>query len=74
MIDASKAEKHILDDEKEARTYFDQLWAEAMAIYRNMEDKGSLLRFTKEMQQDIDEYRKQFMFRKIPWQERFRDG
>ncbi len=61
MIDASKAEKHILDDEKEARAYFDQLWAEAMAIYRNMEDKGSLLKFTKEMQQDIDEYRKQFM-------------
>lgn len=32
-IDSSKAEKHILDDEKEARAYFDQLWAEAMEIY-----------------------------------------
>ena len=32
-IDSSKAEKHILDDEKEARSYFDQLWAEVMEIY-----------------------------------------
>ena len=61
MIDASKAEKHILDDEEEARAYFNQLWAEAMIIYHNEENKGNLLKFTKEMQKEIDEYRKQFM-------------
>lgn len=59
-IDSSKAEKHILDDEKEARAYFDQLWAEAMVIYWTTENKNSLLRFSKEMEQEINEYRKQF--------------
>lgn len=34
--------------EKEARTYFDQLWAEAMEIYWSVEDKNSLLRFSKD--------------------------
>lgn len=38
-IDNSKAEKHILDDEEEARAYFDQLWAEAMVIYWSTENK-----------------------------------
>lgn len=59
-IDSSKAEKHILDDEKEARAYFDQLWAEAMEIYWSTENKSSLLKFSKEMEQKISEYRKQF--------------
>ena len=59
-IDSSKAEKHILDDEKEARSYFDQLWAEAMEIYWSTENKSSLLKFSKEMEQEISEYRKQF--------------
>lgn len=59
-IDSSKAEKHILDDEAEARIYFDQLWAEAMVIYKSAENKNSLLKFSKEMEQQIDEYRKQF--------------
>lgn len=59
-IDSSKAEKHILDDEKEARVYFGQLWAEAMEIYWSTENKNSLLKFSKEMEQEISEYRKQF--------------
>lgn len=46
-IDSSKAEKHILDDEKEARAYFEQLWAEAMEIYWSTENKNSLLKFSK---------------------------
>ena len=58
--DSSKAEKHILDDEKEARSYFDQLWAEVMEIYWSTENKSSLLKFSKEMEQEISEYRKQF--------------
>lgn len=59
-IDSSKAEKHILDDEEEARAYFDQLWAEAMVIYWSTENKNSLLKFSKEMEKEIEEYRKQF--------------
>lgn len=60
-IDDSRAERHILDDEQEAREYFDQLWAEAMEIYRSAENKSSLLRFSKEFQNQLEEYRKQFM-------------
>ena len=40
--------------------YFDQLWAEAMEIYWSTENKSSLLKFSKEMEQKISEYRKQF--------------
>ncbi len=32
-----------------------------MIIYHSEENKGNLLKFTKEMQKEIDEYRKQFM-------------
>lgn len=35
MVDQSKAEKHILEDETESRAYIDQMWAEAMEIYRS---------------------------------------
>lgn len=52
--------RDILDDEKEARSYFDQLWAEVMEIYWSTENKSSLLKFSKEMEQEISEYRKQF--------------
>ena len=35
MTDPAKAEVHILADEKSSRAYIDQLWAEAMEIYRS---------------------------------------
>ena len=35
MVDQGKATKHILEDETEARAYIDQMWAEAMVIYRS---------------------------------------
>ncbi len=60
-VDFSRAEKHILDDEKESRAYIDQLWAEAMVIFRSCTDKSSLLKFPKEIEAQINEYRKQFM-------------
>lgn len=50
MIDASKAEKHILDDE-EARAYFNQLWAEACQIMDTQIigwKRGGYHRFTSE--------------------------
>ena len=61
MIHAEKAEKHILDDEAEARAYFDQLWAEAMYLYCTAENPTSLMKFSKEMESQISLYREQFM-------------
>ena len=61
MIHAEKAEKHILDDEAEARSYFDQLWAEAMYLYRTAENPAALMKFSKEMESQISLYREQFM-------------
>ena len=60
-VDSSKAEKYLLDNEEESRAYFDQLWAEAMVIFNSCKDKGSLLKLPKEMEEQIIEYRKQFM-------------
>lgn len=61
MIHAEKAEKYILDDEAEARAYFDQLWAEAMYLYRTAENPAALMKFSKEMESQISLYREQFM-------------
>lgn len=35
LTHADRIEKHILEDEKESREYIDQLWAEAMQVYRS---------------------------------------
>ncbi len=35
---------------KKPEHIFNQLWAEAMIIYHSEENKGNLLKFTKEMQ------------------------
>ena len=56
--DASRAEKHILEDEDEAKEYFRQLWAEAMVLYKN---KDFSLRFTPEIQKQLDTRREVFM-------------
>ena len=61
MVHAEKAEKHILADEAEARAYFDQLWAEAMYIYRSTDNPAELMKFSGEMESQIGLYREQFM-------------
>ena len=61
MIHAEKAEKHILDDEAEARAYFDQLWAEAMYLYRTAENPAELMKFSGEIESQISLYREQFI-------------
>ena len=53
--------KVLLDNEEESRAYFDQLWAEAMVIFNSCKDKSSLLKLPKEMEEQIIDYRKQFM-------------
>ena len=58
LVNPEKAEKHLLDDEKEAREYIDQMWAEAMDIYRSGDYE---LRFSPEMQKKVREVQANFM-------------
>ncbi len=45
-------------DEKASRAYIEQMWAEAMVIYRSKKYQLSL---SKEMEQYLKEFQKQFM-------------
>ena len=57
-VNAEKAEVHILDNEKESRAYFNQLWAETMEIYR----KGEFtLTLSKEMQKILYTEQEQYL-------------
>jgi len=58
LVNTEKAEKHLLDDEAESRAYIDQMWAEAMDIYRSGDYE---LRFSPEMQQKVREVQTNFM-------------
>ena len=58
MCDASKAEVHILDNEEESRKYLEQVWAEAMVIFRSGSYK---LRLPKEIEKNLVKYQEPFM-------------
>lgn len=53
-----QAEVHILENETESRKYFDQVWAEAMAIYRSGKYK---LSFSTEMDTYLKAHQQDFM-------------
>ena len=53
-----QAEIHILEDEAASRTYLQQVWAEAMSIYRA---GGWKLTFSPEMVRYLKEHQKDFM-------------
>ena len=58
MVHPEQAEVHILEDEVASRQYMDQLWAEAMTIYR----RGKVqLKLSKEMNDHLVLLQKQFM-------------
>lgn len=58
MVYPELSEVHILENEAESRAYINQLWAEAMTIYRS----GSVrLTLSKEMSKELRELQKQFM-------------
>ena len=58
MVHPEGAEVHILEDEAASRQYIDQLWAEAMVIYR----KGNVsLRLPVEMNGQLVQLQKDFM-------------
>ncbi|MCD8375050.1 MAG: virulence-associated E family protein [Oscillospiraceae bacterium] len=58
LTDISLAEKHILEDEAEARDYIDQLWAEAMTIYRSGDYS---LKLSADMENAMRQYQQEFM-------------
>ena len=53
-----RAEVHILENEHASRAYIDQMWAEAMVIYRS---KNYRLSFSDEMNRYLTEHQQDFM-------------
>ena len=58
MVYPEQAEVHILDDEAASRAYMEQLWAEAMTIYRSGQYS---MKFSKSIQRQLVEVQKDFM-------------
>ena len=58
MVYPENAEVHILDDEKASRDYIEQMWAEAMAIYRSGKYKLTL---SKDMERMLAEHQQDYM-------------
>ncbi|SHK83970.1 Predicted P-loop ATPase and inactivated derivatives [Hespellia stercorisuis DSM 15480] len=59
LVHTENVEKHILEDEEEAREYILQAWAEAMEWYRSFTDHE--LKLTKETELYLKELQQQFM-------------
>ena len=59
LVHPERVEKHILEDEAEARAYIRQVWAEAMALYKKT-DKHEL-RLKKETEAHLAEIQKDYM-------------
>ena len=58
MVYPDKAEVHILENEVESRKYINQLWAEAMVIYKSGKVRPTL---SKEVEKYLKELQKEFM-------------
>ena len=58
MVYPGQAEVHILEDEAASRAYIEQMWAEAMEIYRSGRFK---LAFSSAMQRYLKEHQRDFM-------------
>ena len=58
MVYPEQAEVHILEDEAASRAYIEQLWAEAMTIYRSGQYS---MKFSKSIQRQLVEVQKDFM-------------
>lgn len=58
MAEPGRAEVHILDDEAQSRAYMEQMWAEAMGIYRSGNYR---LAFSNAMQEYLKEHQADFM-------------
>lgn len=58
LVDVDKAEAHILADEQASRVYIDQLWAEAMQLYRG---GNYALKFSDAMREKLTLHQQDFM-------------
>ena len=58
LCDVEKAECHILDDEQASRAYIEQVWAEAMTIYRSGEYS---MKFSKDIREQLVKKQRDFM-------------
>lgn len=58
LCDADKAETHILENEQESRKYMEQVWAEAMELFKS---NKYILRLPKDMEKDLISYQGPFM-------------
>ena len=58
LVHPERVKKHILENETEAREYFQQAWAEAMELYRNGIQE---LKLSKETEEYLKELQKEFM-------------
>lgn len=58
MVQAERAEVHILDDEAASRAYIELMWAEAMFLYRSYPLRLTL---TKETEKELRQLQRQFM-------------
>lgn len=61
MVHPERVEKHILQDEDEARAYLDQVWAEAMTRYRTDAPETLKLKLSDETEKYLREMQGQFM-------------
>ena len=58
LVDESQAEVHILENEAESRAYIDQLWAEAMVLYKAGD---YTMKFSQETEKQLNLLRRDFM-------------
>ena len=58
MVHSGEVEVHILENETESRAYIDQMWAEAMVIYREGKHQ---LKLNPAIEKHLKEYQKDFM-------------
>ena len=58
LVDEAQAEVHILENEAESRAYIDQMWAEAMTLYRSGD---YALKFPKDLEKQLNSLRREFM-------------
>lgn len=58
LCDGEQAECHILDNEEASRAYIEQVWAEAMAIYRSGEYS---MKFSKAIREQLVKKQRDFM-------------
>ena len=58
LVHPDRVEKHILEDEKEARNYIIQAWAEAMELYRSGQHE---LKLSKDTENYLRQMQKEFM-------------